>query len=179
MVKNQCLKIWFLIYPKKFNSLWRQYFYSKTPQNLHVWSQPLSIGHCKIWTRYDWEKKELPTADFVCVRVARRNFIHRGQLIHTLQQKLYALYALLMAQIDSFGCCFNKNKLYKLISSDYMQKCAAYDLPQPGEIVHLNWGKSYAFLHYLIWLSIIIFRIFWWWLAKWKNMNIPKEIDLQ
>ena len=66
-----------------------------------------------------------------------------------------------MARIDGFGCCFNINKLYKLTSSDYIQKCAAYDLPQPGEIVHMNWGKSYAFLHYLIWLSIIIFRIFW------------------
>ena len=53
-----------------------------------------------------------------------------------------------MAQIDGFGCSFNINKLYKLISSDYMQKCAVYDLPQPVEIVRMNWGKSYAFLHY-------------------------------
>ena len=53
-----------------------------------------------------------------------------------------------MLEIGCFRSVFHINELYQFISylkKDYMLNCAAYDLPQPGEIVHMNWGKSYAF----------------------------------
>ena len=51
---------------------------------------------------------------------------------------------MLMTQIDDFGCRFNINKLYMLISSDifdYMQKCAAYDLPP---IYHVYQNRTHT-----------------------------------